>query len=168
MTEKELKKLLDQVEKKYLSCWKILSSLKTKPDRSIVLFQGILCEALLNLSNGYRAINQVRQDLIQRKLHLSKDWFSKRQRVLARRQKEIVEAIGIGKVLGDAFVWFFFHNDRDLLEKHSKHQHTLHMPPGYGGIGEMTLMKNIKMLGEYLVIYHGMTTILRIGDISLY
>ena len=40
------------------------------------------------------------------------------------------------------------------------------MPPGFGGIGETMFMKNVRMFGEYMVIYHGMTTILRIGDIT--
>ena len=125
MKENDLKKLFERVNKKYLQCWKILSSLKTKADSSITLFQGLLCEALIELSKGYRNIHQVRQDLIKRKSYLSKNWFSKRQRVLDRRQKDIVTAIGIGRAMGDAFVWPFFHNDRELLEEHSKHQYSV-------------------------------------------
>lgn len=166
MNENELKKLFDRVEKKYLQCWEILSSIKTKADSSITIFQGLLCEALIELSRGYRNIHQARQALIKRKSHLSKKYFTNRQRVLERRQKDIIAAIGIGRTMGDAFVWPFFHNDRELLEEHSKHQYSVQMPPGFGGIGEMMFMKNVRLFGEYMVIYHGITTILRIGDIT--
>jgi len=58
MTEKDLKKLFEKVEKKYLTCWKILTILKTKPDKSILSLQGILAECLFDLSNAYCQINK--------------------------------------------------------------------------------------------------------------
>lgn len=167
MNEKDFKNLLDKTESKYLECWKILSSFKKKPDKSIVLFQGILCEALIDLSKAYKKINQLRNDLIERKRSFSKTWFSSRQNTLSERQKKIVEVSGIGKAMGDSFAWFFYHNDRALLDEHSKHQYSKIMPTGLGGLGEMMFVKNIKMFDKYLVIYNGTTTILRIGDISL-
>ncbi|MBW2119890.1 MAG: hypothetical protein JRH09_18495 [Deltaproteobacteria bacterium] len=88
MNEKEFKKLFNQTEGKYLKCWKILSSIKTRPDKSIVLFQGILCEALIDLSKAYKKINRVRKELIENKRNLSKTWFSRRQKTLSERQKK--------------------------------------------------------------------------------
>ena len=167
MNEKDFKSILNKTESKYLECWKILSSFKKKPGKSIVLFQGILCEALIDLSKAYKKINQLRNDLIERKESFSERWFSSRQNTLSDRQKKIVEVSGIGKAMGDSFAWFFYHNDRALLDEHSKHQYSKIMPTGLGGFGEMMFIKNIKMFDKYLVIYHGTTTILRIGDISL-
>lgn len=166
MNGKDFKNLLDKTESKYLKCWQILSSFKKQPDKSIVLFQGILCEALIDLSKAYKQINQLRSNLIERKKSFSKTWFSSRQKTLSDRQKKIVEVSGIGKAMGDAFAWIFYHNDRALLDEHSKHQYSKIMPTGFGGFGEMMFVKNIKMFDKYLVIYHGTTTILRIGDIS--
>lgn len=167
MNNNELKKLLARVEKKYQQCWKILSSLKGGFDKTFISFQGILCEALIDLSKGYRTIHQTRQDLIKRKNSFSTKWFIQRQKTLSRRQKELINAIGIGRAMGDAFVWPFFMNNRELLQKHAKHQYSVHMPPGMGGIGEMMFIKNTFAFEGYLVLYHGITTILRIGDITL-
>jgi len=167
MNRKDFKILLDKTECKYLECWKILSSFKKKPDKSIVLFQGILCETLIDLSKAYKQINQLRNNLIERKKDFSKTWFSSIQKTLSDRQKTIVEVSGIGKAMGDSFAWLFYHNDRALLDEHLKHQYSKIMPTGFGGFGEMMFVKNIKMIDKYLVIYHGTTTILRIGDISL-
>jgi hypothetical protein len=169
MNENKLKTLFVRVEKKYLQCWDIISSFKLKkPESPLYNFQGLLCEALFELSNGYRRIHQVRQNLIKRKSYLSKEYFTTRQRVLDERQKAIIAAIGIGRAIGDAFVWLFFHNDRELLEEHSKHQYSVQMPPGIGGIGEMWFAKNVGLFGDYMIIYHGITTILRIGDVTFF
>lgn len=43
-----------------------------------------------------------------------------------------------------------------------------HTPPGIGGMGELEFIRRVPMIENNLVIYHGITTFLRIGDISLY
>lgn len=167
MTKYNLKKLLLKTDERYNKCWEILATLKTKPDESLQLFQATLCKALFDLSNAYRAISQQRKSLIARRHRLSSSWFSKRQRLLAGRQKAIMEASAIGRTMGDSFAWLFYRNDLDLLHQHLKHSETNHIPPGFGGIGEKEFIKRVLRLGEFMVLYHGTTTILRLGDVSL-
>ena len=74
--------------------------------------------------------------------------------------------IAIGRSLGDSFAWFFYHSERKHLEEHLKHERQLHMPPGIGGIGELEFLDKTRVIDNHLVIYHGTTTFLRIGDVS--
>lgn len=167
MTEEQIKCLLHDTESKYHKCWKILASLKQGPIEDITLFQPILSEALFDLSKGYRQIHQLRKSLISRKEHYLPQWFSRRLKLLAERQEAITNAYGIGQNLGDSFAWFFYQRNNEYLLKHAKHIRSDHMPPGIGGIGELEFVRNIKMIGKLMVLYHGITTILRLGDISL-
>lgn len=168
MKRKDLQALLMQVEQKYNECWEILASLKGgKPDKRLSSLQPTLCGALFDLSAQYRKIHQERQSLIARKDGLSASWFVKRQRTLSDQQRCLVEASAIGRAMGDAFAWFFYQNDLELLEQHARVPLNLHTPPGLGGIGEIEFVKGIKMYQGYMILYHGITTILRLGDVSL-
>lgn len=167
MNTTEFAKLIHKTDEKFEKCWEILATLKSKPDESLRLFQPTLCEALFDLSAGYRAIAQERQRLISRKQRLSPSWFSKRQRSLASLQDAIVEAGAIGRTMGDSYAWLFYRNDLDLLEQHLKHRMNNHMPPGFGGLGEKEFVKGVLRVGDFIVLYHGTTSILRLGDVSL-
>lgn len=167
MTKTDFNKLLLRTDEKYRKCWEVLATLKTKPDESIQLFQSMLCEALFDLSNGYRAISQRRKKLISRKHKLSPAWFSKQQKLLASRQDSIVEASAIGRTMGDSFAWLFYRNDLDLIEQHLKHYENSHIPPGFGGIGEKEFISRVRRIGDFMILYHGTTSILRLGDVSL-
>jgi hypothetical protein len=82
--------------------------------------------------------------------------------------KEILdEAICIGKTLGDGYAWIFYGRDREMLNKHYDHPAEFHMPTGIGGHGELAFIKNIKALEGQFVLYHGMTSYLSLGDVSL-
>jgi hypothetical protein len=167
MTKAEFKSLLLKTDEKYHKCWDILATLKTKPVESLLLFQPMLCEALLDLSNAYKAIFQERKSLVLRKQKVSPSWFSRRQKLLASRQDAIVEAGAIGRTMGDSFAWLFYRNDMSLLEQHLKHCETKHMPPGFGGIGEKEFVRRVPRIDNFMLLYHGTTTILRLGDVSL-
>ena len=167
MTKTEFSKLLHDTDERYQKCWAILASLKSKPNESLQQFQTLLCEALFCLSDAYRSISQKRKILISRKDKLSLPWFSKRQKLLASRQDSIGKAVAIGKTLGDSFVWLFYRNDLVLLEEHLKHCENNHMPPGFGGLGEKEFVKQVPRIGNYFLLYHGTTSILRLGDVSL-
>jgi hypothetical protein len=167
MTKTDFNSLLHRTDEKFQKCWEILSTLKTKPDESLQSFQPMLCDVLFNLSNGYRKILQERKHLISRKQKVSSSWFSKRQNLLTSRQEAIVKAGGIGRTMGDSFAWLFYRNDLNLLEQHLKHIETSHMPPGFGGLGEKEFIRGVPRIGNFIVLYHGITSILRLGDVSL-
>lgn len=159
--------LLHSTDEKFQKLWEILTTLKTKPNESIQLFQPMLCEALFDLSHGYRKISQERKHLILKKQELSSSWFSKRQKLLASRQEAIFQADAIGRTMGDSFAWLFYMNNLDLLEEHLKHAETNQMPPGFGGLGEKEFVRQVPRVGNFIVLYHGTTSILRLGDVSL-
>lgn len=167
MNNRKVKEILSSAEQNYRDCWNILISLKTGPCESLVEFQPRLSTTLLELTATYREIHQLRQYLIARKARLNKSWFVKRQRVLDDRQQAILRVIAVGRTLGDAFAWFFYQNDPDYLERHRQHPRQEHSPPGIGGFGEHTFIKDFPMINGLMVIYHGITSLLRIGDISL-
>lgn len=171
VSEKEIDRLLSDVEIEFKKCWDILSNIKEENLENItedlLNFQPILATALFKLNSEYRKIVQEEKSLISRKNHVSLEWFKNRLKRLDQYKKLIKEAIKLGKVLGDSYAWIFYNRDRNLLNEHYKHQLITHTPPGIGGLGELEFIKNVNVTQEHFVLYHGITTFLRIGDISL-
>ena len=54
----------------------------------------------------------------------------------------------------------------EILSKHLKITKPRHLPSGVGGIGEFEFIKGVKSFRNHMVIYHGITNILRFGDVS--
>lgn len=166
-----IRKLIDEIEVEYQKCWQVLSAIKggalTDPFVMESLdFQVKLASALFRLNEMYRALCQEQSNTIAKKKTLSLGWFRLRMRTLREYQEAIKEAIALGKALGDSYVWVFYHNERELLIKHLEHEEVPHTPPGIGGRGELEFVRNVKALHGHLTIYHGITTLLRIGDVS--
>ncbi|UPH44694.1 hypothetical protein [Methylophaga pinxianii] len=86
---------------------------------------------------------------------------------LSTYQNAINDTIAVGKSIGDAFVWFFYQKNRNYLVEHLSQDEVFHAPPGTGGFGEQELIKKFPVLNGYFVLHHGVTSILRLGDISL-
>ena len=173
MTSKtSVRETVDGAETSYRICWDILVSMKSGifSDDAILHmldFQTILATALFSLDKVYLAIAVEKQVLVTKKPLLVESWFRQRMKKLSRYQEMLVEAIGIGKSLGDSFAWFFYQNARKYLQAHAKHEILTHLPPGDGGLGELEFIRNFKHINGDLVIYHGTTTFLRLGDVSL-
>jgi hypothetical protein len=129
-------------------------------------FQPLLCDAMLQLSAENRRISQERNALIAQKKTLKPIPFVKRQRTLGARQIAIRQAMGIGQALGNSFAWFFYQWEPGLLEEHAKHDRTDSLHAGIGGIGEREFIKGFPALDGKMVLHHGTTTMLRIGDLS--
>ena len=171
MTSKiAVKTLIDEVCIEYKKCWSTLIGLKdfsVFSDEGFLNFQPNLASALFRLGEMYCALSTERTKLIAKKKRLSTEWFKKRLRSIAAYQHTIKEVINLGKALGDSFAWAFYRNDRDFLEKHFQHPQNLHIPTGIGGRGELEFIRNVKSIQGQMVLYHGITTFLRIGDVSL-
>jgi hypothetical protein len=164
--------LIDKVEKDYLECWQLLCKIKSPSPSSFIVeellsFQPRLAEAIFQLSKMYRSLHQEKRNYIGKKNCLDKRWFVSRLKVIKKYQDAIATTIAIGKTLGDSFAWFFYHRELAHLAKHLKHQRIFHAPPGLGGRGEVEFIKQAQVLDGHLLIYHGITDILRFGDISL-
>lgn len=170
-TKAGLKALIDETERRYEECWQILAEFKNlKSDqvpKELFDFQLLLCEALIELDDGYRKLHREKKRLVRNKTSYSAKWFKKRMACLSHYQKVIQQAIKIGKSMGDSFAWFFYQNERDFIIEHLKNQEQRHLPPGLGVLGEKEFIRNVKHIDKKLVIYHGTTTFLRIGDFSL-
>lgn len=155
----------------YDICWRHLCDLKTADlsgnPQPLLDFQPRLAGALASLSRLYTDIARERNELIARKKSFSREWFRQRQKSLAARQKALDDTICVGKCLGDAFAFFFYRNDRKLLQNHLSQHPVKHLPTGIGGIGELEFVKGVSVMNGLMVVYHGITSILRIGDISL-
>jgi hypothetical protein len=81
-------------------------------------------------------------------------------------QEALKSTVAVGKTIGDSFAWFFYHKRREYLLEHLKHERIFHTPPGIGGLGELEFIDRFRVFNNHLVIYHGTTTFLRLGDIS--
>jgi len=114
----------------------------------------------------YRKLHQEKQGFIARKGDLTPDWFGHRLALIGRYQRAIKAAISVGKRLGDSFAWIFYVSAQDHLLEHGDHQRQFLAPPGIGGLGEVVFIESVKVVGGRLVLYHGITTFLRAGDVS--
>jgi hypothetical protein len=164
---------IDEAAATFTKCWDTLVTIKkgdvdefTGP--RIGRFQHDLASALLKLDKVFLRIAAAKTALVDRKHAVNQQWFGRRMATLSRYQDALEETIRIGKSIGDSFAWFFYMRETDLIEKHLAVEGQLHMPPGIGAAGELAIIKNIKPFdNNHLVLYHGTTTFLRIGDISL-
>ncbi len=173
IAKKEVKKTLDIAATAYESCWETLCEFKSAKHNDdfltrLINFQPLLCKGMLELEKTRYRILEEKRGLIDRKANLSEKWFDKRMKDLDKYKKALTECTYIGKSLGDSFVWIFYQNERVLLREHLRHKEIRHLPVGIGGLGELEFIKGVKKLGDCFIIYHGITSILRHGDISLF
>jgi hypothetical protein len=133
----------------------------------VLNFQTKLLDCLILAEKNFMKMAKERRRLIGKKGELNPAWFSRRMRTLAGYESSLLELLSTGKSLGDAFAWFFYREDRELLNRHLSKAKESHLPPGIGGLGEFELIKRVRGIAGHLLIYHGITNILRYGDISL-
>ncbi len=130
-------------------------------------FQPNLTHCLYELDKLYRQLHQEQQSIIHRKNKVSNEWFTHRLKTINTYKEALRRTIFIGKALGDSFAWAFYNQDRELIDKHLAKEKQFHTPPGIGGLGERAFIESFSFIGNYFVIYHGITNFLRIGDASL-
>lgn len=176
-----VKALIDETEASYRECWATLAKLKNPGDvdgaegaalfQAMLDFQPTLARALYDLSEMYRELHQERRSVVARKADLTPTWYKRRLALIAEYQRAIKVVISIGRHLGDSFAWIFYADERQSLVEHYGRQGQLHAPPGIGGLGELKFIENfatVAAVNGYLIIYHGMTTFLRLGDVSFF
>jgi hypothetical protein len=160
---------LRRFEETYNACLEIVLSIKegTSTSDGFNRFQPTLYAALLELSRAYHAIQTERTRLISRKRLMAPSSHARRQKELADRQQALLQAIAAGRALGDAFVWFFYRNDPELLAQHRLQQPPSPPPMGAGGEGELALVDAVRFIGDKYILFHGITSLFRLGDASL-
>ena len=170
-TKDDVKCIIDSAEKILYECFEMLLSLKHARDNLgdiILTFQPKLAECLYNLMQFYHKLKSENKDLISQKSSYDAVDFSKAMAENASFQRIIKTTIEIGKSLGDAYAWFFFRDNKLELNKHFSHKSTGLYTSGIGGLGELEFIKNTQNIDGLYVLYHGITSMLRIGDFSLY
>ena len=158
-------------EKILCECFDMLLNLKHARDNlddALTMFQPKLAECLYELMTFYQELHREKDRLISIKGSFEKSEFSEIMRKNAQFSEIVSDVIEIGKSLGDAFAWFFFRDNRSELDKHFEHETTGLYVGGIGGRGELEFIKHASILDGLYVLYHGITTMLRIGDFSLY
>lgn len=169
ITKAEVKDLVDQAEKKLSEVTDILIDIESKRETERLFeIQPILAETLYDLSCMYSNLSHEKNEYIERKSSLDTSWFTNRMQLIDKYQSAINYCISIGKFLGDHFAWIFYYKDRDTLHEHYQHERIFHMPTGTGGLGEREFAKNIKFVDGKVLIYHGITSFLRLGDVSFF
>ena len=173
ITSRFIEHRINKAERIYRKCWNTIINIQTESGRvdgiqSIKEFQPDLAGAIFDLSNLYREIYQAKQSLINRKSKYKGNWFRQRIARFSKWSKALLEIVAIGKSIGDSFVLLFYRNDHKYLRQHLEHEKISLAPPGIGGIGEIGFIKNVQHLNGYLLLHHGITNILRLGDMSLY
>ena len=171
ITAKKIKSEFKKAETAFGFCWTVLIGLKSKNagENSVdglMDFQDRLATAIFNLQLIRDKIILEEKDYVRHKAKYKFEWFKKKLQTLSRYKEAIDNMVHIAKDLGDAFVYFFYQLEPDLLQKHLEHQEVINHTSGMGELGELAFVKNIRHLDKEFPLYHGITNILRFGDFS--
>ena len=170
ITKEKVKEKINNANDILNKCFNMLMDIKHARDNlldSLLNFQPLLAECLYELMSFYQELKTEEKSLIKDKKEYTLDTFKGIMKENATFSKIVSEVINIGKSLGDAFAWFFYRNNRKELDDHFRHNKTGLYVSGLGGYGELQFVKNTKFIDGLFVLYHGITSMLRVGDFSL-
>lgn len=172
ITRNDVRGCVERAGMEFDKCWEYLCDIKFRRFSGgsldcLTQFQTVLAEALLSLNRQHRRISREKKRLIAKKDTLDYSWFSSRMKLLADHQRVVRTSINVGLSLGDAFALFFYRNNPRHLSDHLKEQRIELGPTGIGAIGEIEFIRNTVVLQGYFIVFHGITTALRLGDVSL-
>jgi len=163
-------KTIDDAEAQLNACFEILKTLRTgiTEELSFLNFQPSLADTLFKLMSVYKKVCAEEKVLINTKNKMQKSDFASSIKKVHKFKRVLNDTIDIGKMLGDSFVWLFYNENQEELYKHLNHQPVGLFVAGVGGQGEIEFIRQTPMLYGCLVLYHGITSMLRVGDFSLY
>lgn len=170
IARREVRRAVDAAERRFERCWAQLLAIKRGTQRlaaSLAEFQGNLASAIFDLSQLHAMLASESARRIKHKDAYRPAWFSRRMELLAEYQKVLVDAISIGRNLGDAFAWYFLQNDLELLRQHSREDTQPTMSTGIGGRGELEFARRVVRSGQHFVLHHCITNMLKLGDVTL-
>jgi len=161
---------IDDAETQFDVCFEILKTLRTGVTEELKFldFQPKLADTLFALMNVYKNVCAEEKSLIDRKNEMLESDFIDTMKNIHKFKRILNETIDIGKVLGDSFVWLFYNENQEELYKHLNHQPTGLFVAGIGRLGEVEFIKKTPTPYGCLVLYHGITSMLRVGDFTLY
>ncbi|WP_111307020.1 hypothetical protein [Confluentibacter sediminis] len=176
MTKKTTKKIIQSefklAEENLEFCWNFLSDLKALSyhdnnfvDR-LLKFQETLATTIFRLQSIRNNIISEEKNYIKKKDSYSYDWFRSKMKLLSNFKKGIDSVVNMSKSFGDAFAYFFYQFDEELLSKHLNHQRIINDTADIGKRGELEFIKNIKHIEGHFTLFHDITNTLRYGDFS--
>jgi hypothetical protein len=172
LNQTKVRRTIDAAEESFLKCLEILCQLKAGNIalHDLLEFQPLLVTHLLALDNLYLEASSEKKRLIAEKASLSPQRLKRLKRrlhLLAHYQAILNKSGERGRILGNNFAWLFYCRDEISVHEHLKHEPTSHIPVGVGGYAELDFIEKFALIdNRFLVIYHGMTSFLRIGDVS--
>jgi hypothetical protein len=172
-----IKSFINSAEKELDKLWSVLESLKTysttKTDKNsafehVADFQVELAKVLFKVEHEYQ-FNAKTHMLLKRSRRTYKTYGEYRALdVQCKQIKEVLDAmISFGRSLGDAFAWPFYSKEQDVLMSHYRQQPS-RMAVTTGGWCELEFIKTRRFINDQIVIYHNITNMLRIGDVSMW
>ncbi len=167
ISKKEVVRCLDIADEKLESIWRTLKVEKSD-GRILITCQNAIIEVLWVLDAQYQSIKKEQRRLIENKRRYSERWFAKEMKRLSDLGKIIAGEIGKARALGDGYAWIFYKEDRHLIDEHLKCQRQLNLPPSIGRLGERAFVEVAQGFGGCFVLYHGISSFLRLGDVSFY
>ena len=170
---KELEQLLNNSDSVFKESWETLCYLKepknsTDIGQNLVDFQIKLATILFEIERFRQKVSVEEKKIKKNQKRYNYKWFVNKLKTFAHYKKILIKFTVIGKSIGDAFVFCFYRFDLQLLSEHFNHRRTLHMPLGIGGTGELEFIRRMRLIDGKMTIYHGITNILRIGDVSFF
>lgn len=168
-----VKAVLKTTEAELQWAWSLVQTLKhpeTLNDdfgSDLLEFQPRLVEAIVRLEAFARSVRAEQKRLKRDQKRYVKSWLKHRQSLLGLYLTAISTSLASARAVGDGFAWFFHEKDRRLIGEHLKHPRLADVPIGVGGLGERLLVHSLPHLDGRILIYHGTTTFLRIGDATL-
>ena len=170
MNKPELTELIEYSDSVFSKCFDTLMKLKSAEldnGQSLLDFQPDLASCMLKIMNAYKKICSDERALVCKKSSYKESVFSEIMSNYAKEKRMLKKLISIGKALGDGFAWFFYRNSKPQLRKHLEHESNGLFSGGIGGAGEVEFIKRNQNINGFFAVYHGITSMLRIGDFSL-
>ncbi|MCD1267100.1 hypothetical protein B5M44_23875 [Shinella sumterensis] len=170
ISQQDVIKAIDAADVDFSWCWECFWKLRRGEiePQYFADFQVRLTNAFVKLDRAYRAVKAEQGRLIEKKSHYKAIWFKARMGTLQSYLTAIKEALGIGRSLGDGFAWIFYRDESALLDEHAREQRQFLLPPNVGGLGERAFLEKMQGIGGMLVLYHAITSFLRLGDVSFF
>ena len=162
--KKDIISIINKAQDNYEKCWDLLATLKTDyqniNSQSDVLysFQYLLAASIYSLEVKFEEVS----------IEIKKEVNQIRKESFREYRKRLQLVSEVGRSLGDAFVWIFYQFDRELLTKQYVHRRNPPFRKTNGYRAELNFIQKSPIIEKKIVLYHGITTILRVGDISIF
>lgn len=171
-TKKIIKSEFKLAEENLEFCWEVLADFKTFSVKDnnfvdrLLKFQEKLATTIFRLQSIRNNIIAEEKYYVKNKKNYNYEWFRAKMKLLSTFKKGIDSVVRMCKSFGDAFAYFFYQFDEQLLSKHLNHKRIINDSADIGKRGELEFIKNIKQIEGHFTLFHDITNTLRYGDFS--